>query len=260
MTHNFFTELRICINHSQTLAMTKFLTLFRGVTEYDSTNVNVPIGQQGMTTQLRPMTTCQQCGFENAEGYVLCSKCGHPSPLMNVPSPSTQEITFSVKFLVDGESLPLTLIPSQRAMIGRQAPFMLQVPDVDLTPYNAAEHGISRVHAVIDCTRNGLHVTDLDSRNGTFVNGEKLHPFNAHVLRDNDTLRLGSLSLVVNMTVDRRAPVEPPRPAASRSLPAEIQPKVTRLLTLAAQINGSLVSPVPAQTPGNTSPTLNKAS
>jgi hypothetical protein len=213
-----------------------------------------------MTTQLRPMTTCQQCGQENAEGYILCVKCGHASPLANLPSQPAQDVTFTIKFRVEGEELPLTLVPSQRAMMGRQAPFMLQVPDVDLTAFNAAEHGISRVHAVIDCTRNNLHITDLDSRNGTFVNGEKLHPFNAHVLRHGDTVRLGSLSLEVIVKVDRSTPVEPVSAPAPRTVPPEIQPKVTRLLTLAAQVNGSLMSPVPVQIPGSISPTLNKAS
>ncbi|MEP6985259.1 MAG: FHA domain-containing protein [Chloroflexota bacterium] len=213
-----------------------------------------------MTTQLRPITTCQQCGQENAEGYILCVKCGHASPLANVQSTAAQDVTFTIKFSVEGEELPLTLVPSQRAMMGRQAPFMLQVPDVDLTALSAAEHGISRVHAVIDCTRTGLQITDLDSRNGTFVNGEKLHPFNAHVLRHSDTVRLGSLSLNVNIKVDRRAPVEPVPAPAPRTVPPEVQPKVTRLLTLAAQVNGSLMSPVPVQMPGSNSPTLNKAS
>jgi pSer/pThr/pTyr-binding forkhead associated (FHA) protein len=214
-----------------------------------------------MTTQLRPITTCQQCGEENAEGYVLCVKCGHPSPLTNPQSQPTQDVTFSIKFRIEGEELPLTLVPAQRAMMGRQAPFMLQVPDVDLTDFSAAEHGISRVHAVVDCTRTGLQITDLDSRNGTFVNGEKVHPFNAHILRHGDTVRLGSLSLEVNIKVDRRAPVEPVPAPAPRTLPPELHPKVTRLLTLAAtQVNANLMSPVPVQIPGSNSPKLNTAS
>lgn len=213
-----------------------------------------------MTSQLRPMTTCQQCGYENADGYTLCVKCGHASPLVNLPSSSTQQVTFFIKFLVEGEELPLTLVPSQRAIMGRQAPFMLQLPDVDLTAYNAAEHGISRVHAVIDCTRTGLQITDLDSRNGTFVNGAKLHPYNAQVLRHGDTVRLGSMALEVVVKVDRHMPIEPVPVPAPKSIPAELQPKVTRLLTLAAQLNGNLMSPVPPQTPPNNSPKLNKAS
>ena len=82
-----------------------------------------------MTTQLRPITTCQQCGQENIEGYALCVKCSHASPLANQQSQSAQEVTYTVKFHVEGEEIPLTLIPSQRAMMGRQAPFMLQVPE-----------------------------------------------------------------------------------------------------------------------------------
>ncbi|MBI1279694.1 MAG: FHA domain-containing protein [Anaerolineaceae bacterium] len=212
-----------------------------------------------MTAQLRPMTTCQQCGQENAEGYTVCVKCGSASPLSAPQSQPAQQVSYAIKFLVEGEELPLSLIPSQRAIMGRQAPFMLQLPDVDLTSYSAAEHGISRVHAVIDCSRTGLQITDLDSRNGTFVNGEKLYPYNAHVLRHGDTLRLGSMSLEVIVKVDRRMPVEA-APAPARSIPAELQPKVTRLLSLAGQLNGNLVSPVPPQNPGNSSSTLNKAS
>ena len=211
-----------------------------------------------MTSQLRPMTTCQQCGQENAEGYNLCVKCGLASPFVNAPSQPTQQVSYSIRFLVEGEEIPLNLVPSQRAIMGRQAPFMLQLPDVDLTSYNAAEHGISRVHAVIDCSRTGLQITDLDSRNGTFVNGAKLHPYNAQILRHGDTVRLGSMSLEVIVKVDRRAPVEV-APAQSRSIPPELQPKVTRLLTLAGQLNGNLLSPVPSQSPANNSPTLNKA-
>ena len=213
-----------------------------------------------MTSQLRPMTTCQQCSHENAEGYSFCVKCGQASPLVSPPSQPAQQVSYAIKFLVEGEELPLILVPSQRAIMGRQAPFMLQLPDVDLTAYNAAEHGISRVHSVIDCSRNGLQITDLDSRNGTFVNGEKLHPYNAHILRHGDTVRLGSMSLEVVVKVDRRAVVEAAPVPAQRNIPPELQPKVTRLLTLAAQLNGNLMSPVPGQSPANNSPTLNKAS
>ncbi len=212
-----------------------------------------------MTAQLRPMTTCQQCGQENAEGYTLCVRCGVASPFLNTQSQPAQQVSYTIRFLVEGEEIPLTLVPSQRAIMGRQAPFMLQLPDVDLTAYSAAEHGISRVHAVIDCSRTGLQITDLDSRNGTFVNGEKLHPYNAHILRHSDTVRLGSMSLEVIVKVDRRMPVEVV-PAPARSIPPELQPKVTRLLTLAGQLNGNLMSPVPSQNPVNNSPTLNKAS
>ncbi len=214
-----------------------------------------------MTAQLRPLTTCKECGEENIEGYTLCTKCGHLASDSDTTSQPMQNVVYTVSFQIEGEEIPLTLVPGQRAMMGRQAPFMLQLPDVDLTAFSAAEHGISRVHAVIDCSRNGLHVTDLDSRNGTFVNGEKVHPFNAHVLRHADTIRLGSLSLDVTVKAERSAPVEPviPPAPAPRVTPPAAQPKVTRLLSLASQINGSLLSPVPVQMSPNISPTLNKA-
>lgn len=212
-----------------------------------------------MTTQLRPLTTCTQCGQENVEGYTKCIKCGHVPVAATANAVPAQNVAYSVVFRVEGEELPLPMTPGQRAMMGRQAPFMLQLPDVDLTAFSAAEHGISRVHAVLDCTRTGIQITDLDSRNGTFVNGEKVHPYNAHILRHGDTVRLGSLSLEVVIKVERTTAAEPAPAPAPRVIPAELQPKVTRLLTLAAQVNGSLLSPVPSQISPNSGPTLKPA-
>ena len=89
---------------------------------------------------------------------------------------------------------------------------------------------------------------------------KKVHPFNAHMLRHGDTIRLGSLSLEVIVKAERSAVVEPTPAPAPRVSPPEVQPKVTRLLTLPVHSNGSLLSPVPGQIGANIAPTMNKAS
>jgi multidrug efflux pump subunit AcrA (membrane-fusion protein) len=59
----------------------------------------------------------------------------------------------------------------------------------------ASEH-VSHRHAVITATRRGFVLTDLQSRNGTFVNGERVQE---HTLVDGDRIELGSLELTFRM-------------------------------------------------------------
>ncbi len=72
-------------------------------------------------------------------------------------------------------------------------------PDIDLTPHNASELGISRLHAALQHnTRNNiLSISDMKSANGSFVNGQKLYPQEVRTLRNGDELRLGRMVLRV---------------------------------------------------------------
>ncbi|VTU29041.1 Glycogen accumulation regulator GarA [Variovorax sp. SRS16] len=52
---------------------------------------------------------------------------------------------------------------------------------------------LSRIHAALSAVEGGgFSVCDLDSRNGTFVNGERIH---RHLLRHHDTIRIGDCEL-----------------------------------------------------------------
>jgi len=57
---------------------------------------------------------------------------------------------------------------------------------------------VSRLHCQLSATADSLKVNDLDSTNGTFVNGKRVK---AAELRDGDTLAVGRLV----MTVSKRA-------------------------------------------------------
>ena len=58
-----------------------------------------------------------------------------------------------------------------------------------------ADDGLSRLHARFQSTPAGVVVVDLDSRNGTMVNGEKIR---RRVLVDGDRVTLATLELVFN--------------------------------------------------------------
>jgi pSer/pThr/pTyr-binding forkhead associated (FHA) protein len=68
---------------------------------------------------------------------------------------------------------------------------------------NIALHdaGSSARHAVIqgDPSTGQAFVEDGGSRNGTFINEQKLSPGSQRQLQDNDRLRLGSITLVVKL-------------------------------------------------------------
>jgi pSer/pThr/pTyr-binding forkhead associated (FHA) protein len=67
--------------------------------------------------------------------------------------------------------------------------------DVDLTPYKAVEKGVSRRHMKLELVKDTVSLTDLGSTNGTFLNGQRLQPFQSRIVRDGDEIRLGKLSV-----------------------------------------------------------------
>jgi pSer/pThr/pTyr-binding forkhead associated (FHA) protein len=70
-------------------------------------------------------------------------------------------------------------------------------PDVDLSPFEAAEKGVSRQHIKIQFKSPLFYVTDLGSSNGTWLNGRRLVPNSGRPLRHGDELRLGQLKMSV---------------------------------------------------------------
>lgn len=92
-------------------------------------------------------------------------------------------------------SIVVTLGP--QLFIGRSSANSGPV-DIDLDPYDGSQKGVSRKHAVILLDNDVVKVMDLASANGTLLNGERLKPYQARILRHGDELHLGRLSLSVS--------------------------------------------------------------
>jgi hypothetical protein len=84
---------------------------------------------------------------------------------------------------------------TQGVVIGRSVGN--EIVNVDLTPYGAQDLGVSRRHARIERVHDTLHVRDLESANGTFLNRTRIMPNTPHVLRNRAVLQLGKLILRV---------------------------------------------------------------
>ena len=85
----------------------------------------------------------------------------------------------------------------QSLAVGRVDPGADDQPDLDLSPHQALEHGVSRQHAELIPAEEALYLLDLGSTNGTWLNGSYLKPGQRRRLSAGDRLELGLLGLVV---------------------------------------------------------------
>lgn len=69
--------------------------------------------------------------------------------------------------------------------------------DIDLMPYDAGVNGVSRVHAMIAPDISGMTIKDLNSTNGTFLNGQQLQSSRPYPLRSGDRVKCGNLKIEV---------------------------------------------------------------
>ena len=107
-------------------------------------------------------------------------------------------VPWVVEFRVIGTPEIIRAPLSERLTIGRDDAKRDIYPEIELSPYNAQVLGVSRKHARIIMRDNRITVEDLNSANGTYVNGKHIGILNPTRLRDGDQLKLGNLSLQVH--------------------------------------------------------------
>ena len=79
------------------------------------------------------------------------------------------------------------------------------VPDIDLSSYGAVQRGVSREHVRLEIRDDQLFITDLGSTNGTFLRGERIAPYTPYVIREEDEVVLGRLSLHIRFYEDTKS-------------------------------------------------------
>jgi pSer/pThr/pTyr-binding forkhead associated (FHA) protein len=164
------------------------------------------------------MIECPTCKHQEFVGTLYCGECGtrlvHGASIPTVEiareriergdgtvtKPSAQEgpelesgAILGLRVVSSGAVV--SLIGRENYTLGRLVPTQAVIPDVDLGPFKAHEHGVSRMHAEIRLDENGVYIVDLESANGTHVNGQRLEPQVRTPVRHGDIIQLGSLSL-----------------------------------------------------------------
>ncbi len=160
---------------------------------------------------------CPSCHTENIPGTLFCVQCGTylPSggPLRTEPLPEKEGESPSaaggsgraaesgsgpnIEFEVLGSGRRVLLTTSSEILFGRLDAAHGIFPEMDMTTDGGLEHGVSRRHARIYCRDSICYVEDLDSTNGTFLNGERLTPYLPYKLHDDDVLTLGTLDIKI---------------------------------------------------------------
>lgn len=115
--------------------------------------------------------------------------------------PNTSSTLWVLELNAPQMAKPLKLRLEDRLILGRNVAGETKQPDVDLSPYGAEAHGVSRQHLVIAHENDRLMVTDLNSGNGTFINGHRLKPGEVHSLEHGGQLQLGRLRLDVQIII-----------------------------------------------------------
>jgi hypothetical protein len=133
---------------------------------------------------------CTECGAENLDDAVFCEACGRPfkaaqrPPTINVRAPKAV-----LNDVLSGQAY--ALVPDLEMVLGRGDADTGLVPDITLSGAAAVSAGVSRMHAKVFCLDNVYYITDMDSMNSTFLNGEKLTPQQPSRLTDQDEIHLG---------------------------------------------------------------------
>lgn len=159
------------------------------------------------------MIRCRDCGATQYEGTLYCSECGRnllqdsthetdvlpfsefahkppPPPVSDLHVIATEEDK-QITFVIPSSRHRYTLSLTKQINIGRA--FEDTNTNLDLTNDNGMELGVSRLHAVLQWSNQGVIIMDLGSTNGTFLNNHHLPANKPYPIQGGDELRFGEL-------------------------------------------------------------------
>ncbi|MDE2126016.1 MAG: FHA domain-containing protein [Armatimonadetes bacterium] len=132
----------------------------------------------GQRTRLGGSVVCPVCAGSTPDVEIWCGECGY---LLSQPAPQQLEppTEAALAWLIssDGRRFPLR---SGKTTIGRA--------DTDII---SPDGSVSRTHAEIAIRPGGTTIQDLDSTNGTSVDGRRLNPGEICPLADGASIKLG---------------------------------------------------------------------
>jgi DNA-binding NtrC family response regulator len=98
---------------------------------------------------------------------------------------------------------------------------------------------VSRAHVSMELVAEGVVVTDLGSRNGTFYLGQRLEKM---ILGLGSRIRLGKVEVAIDADVDALAGANPPESEAIHPGLLGVSPPMRRLFAVLSRLRGSLVN------------------
>ncbi len=159
------------------------------------------------------MIICPSCQHQNRDGELICIKC--ETPLVDLTKEQATRAlgntdfeegvprwgsarfngSLTLQVVEGGERFSFDAATLTEVIIGRRHNDVKDKPGVDLEDLEGLEKGVSRKHASIVRRDGALHIIDLASANGTYLNGQRLVANQPRILRDGDDIRLGHFVL-----------------------------------------------------------------
>lgn len=179
------------------------------------------------------MIVCPECSTEHYGGALFCRACGvalipatqahmavrqhreaqsaaavqrGTDPALTPPRPTDttsltpQSARRTLLFTIPHREKSVRVVLDDTIHIGRADPDAGFAPEVDLSPFDGFDKGVSRRHATIQQFREGIVVVDQYSANGTRLEDRPLIPGQAYVLAPKAALRFGEL--LVHLTIE----------------------------------------------------------
>ncbi len=183
-----------------TMVITPDAAQMYGESRYDQ------ISSTSMETVLKPLhhiISCPKCGKKNDSTKTTCAYCGallHAAPVPQVSQdvpPTWFGPASQLVLTISGASRPLELPVHSVLTLGRHTPENT-LADVDLSKYQGDVYGVSRMHASIKRQDNSLNLSDMNSKNHTFLNGRQLQESEVCPLKNGDRISLGNLLITVS--------------------------------------------------------------
>lgn len=132
------------------------------------------------------LTNCPHCGKKlTRPDAAFCPNCGTPLKGEGAEAADTVHGGSLAKIIVNipGEESREEFLSKAVTTLGRRGSNMIQI----MSPIVSGEH------LKIELTRQGHTVTDLNSTNGTYINGKRLPPGQPHLLVSNDIIRFNDV-------------------------------------------------------------------
>ena len=124
-----------------------------------------------------------------------------PHPRRATTSPLQAGLPWVIELRIVGTASTIQVQVHETMIIGRGDLEQGIIPAIDLGPFGGHAQGVSRQHAVILAKDNRILIKDLNSVNGTRLNGYVLPANEEHKLRHGDELTIGQLRLQVRFAV-----------------------------------------------------------
>lgn len=150
---------------------------------------------------------CPTCKFGNDANAIVCAYCGSSLDLFfnrSVQDDSQYAIPVNgLAFYFAGTVTQIAITAESEVVLGRKTDDDNEQM-IDLTYPQGFAMGVSRRHAKVSSSKKGYLITDLNSSNGTWLDGKVLPPNQPIELPSGSTIQLGKLKLVAIYNLPRK--------------------------------------------------------